>query len=127
MSVAQMEFGIGQYWTAEGRMAMVDAVVDGKLLGRVNIALKEESKPHWYPAMWNVDGSDTTGDKWRQLQAAKPLRLSQWYWLNVYPSGVGQLRETWEQSLVEASRCEEEQPLMRVRVFVDGKVGDGLK
>jgi len=42
MSVAQMEFGIGQYWTAEGRMAMVDAVVDGKLLGRVNIALKEE-------------------------------------------------------------------------------------
>jgi len=125
VSVATKEFGIGQYWTAEGRVAMVDAVVDGKLLGRVNIG--KDGDTLWFAAMWNPDGSDLYNDRWRQLTTTKPLRISQHYWVNVYPSGVGQLRETWEQCLIESSRCKEEQPLMRVRVFVDGKVGDGLK
>jgi hypothetical protein len=113
--------GVGRYTTRDGREAVVDAVVDGLLVGRIIIGHTAMGQ------VWQVDGrsckyatsSFDIGDDF------KP-HVRRTYWLNIYDSGPGLLRETWEQSLVEASR-EEKQPLCRVEVKVEACVGDGLR
>jgi len=113
--------GVGKYTTRDGREAVVDAVVDGLLVGRVIIG--GFSMGH----VWHLDGKvcvfasspfDISGEFYPQVKRT--------YWLNIYDNGPGLLRETWEQSLVEASR-EEKQPLCRVEVKVEACVGDGLR
>jgi hypothetical protein len=47
------------------------------------------------------------------------------YWLNIYQSGPGLLRDSWEHSLIEASR-EDSPPLCRVEVKVNSYIGEGL-
>lgn len=120
-------YGVGQYWTAQGRRAVVDAVADGILVGRINLQDDPAKPPHWWPAMWtesgNAHGNGPQSDK---LQAAPGVPVRQRYWLNIYDDGPGLLRETWEQALIEAG-SQEKQPLCRVEVKVDSFVGQGLK
>lgn len=123
---AKQTFGVGKWWTATGKRAIVDACVDGLLIGRVDIAFSPETSPHWYAAIWTLDGQYRHGNEVHNLQAHQVVKVQRTFWLNVYQDGPGLLRNTWEESLIEASR-EEKQPLCRVEVKVDSFVGDGLK
>jgi hypothetical protein len=117
--------GVGRYTTRDGREAVVDAVVDTgvelMLVGRVIIGNTAIGQ------VWLLDGKAYRyGDSAFDIGCeVKPL-VKRTYWLNIYDNGPGLLRETWEQSLVEASR-EEKQPLCRVEVKVEAFVGDGLR
>ena len=113
--------GVGKYTTRDGREAVVDAVVDGMLVGRIIIGHTAMGQ------VWEMDGRackyatspfDISGEFYPKVKST--------YWLNIYDNGPGLLRETWEQALVEASR-EEKQPLCRVEVKVEACVGDGLR
>lgn len=119
---------LGSYWTADGQQAVVDAVADGMLIGRIDLNADQDGRPNWMTFMWNLDGTARYGANVKfQLQPERPpLRIRTSYWLNIYPSGPGQLRKNWEEALVEASRCEEP-CLCRVEVKVDARVGEGLK
>ena len=125
MSVeVEKELGIGKYVTRDGQQAEVFAVVDGMLYGRVNHQLSNGS-PCWFGVAWKPDGRarSHTGD---DIGVKVEPRVKATYWLNIYKSGPGQLRKTWEESLIEASRSEED-VLCRVEVKVDAKVGEGLR
>lgn len=129
MSVAtETKFGVGSYWTADGQQAVVDAVADGMLIGRINLNPDKDGTRYWMPFMWQLDGTVRYGANVKfQLQPERPpQRIRASYWVNIYPSGPGQLRKDWEEALVEASRCEEP-CLCRVEVKVDARVGEGLK
>lgn len=125
------KFGVGQWWTVDGRQAVVDAVADtatGKrLVGRVNIQIYENADPLWTAAMWETNGIHEYMPKRNLLSGEPRPAISRCYWVNVYPSGPGQLRDTWEQCLIEASRSEEEEVLCRVQVEIEARVGDGLR
>ena len=114
--------GVGKYTTRNGLPAIVDAVTDGFLIGRVMFGSTPMGQ------VWELDGR---ANSWGQDCIfdigceVKPL-VKRTYWLNIYDNGPGLLRETWEQALVEASR-EEKQPLCRVEVKVEACVGDGLR
>jgi hypothetical protein len=123
---AKQTFGPGQWWTADGKPAVVDAMVDGLLVGRIDIARCDATRPHWYAAMWSIDGQYRHGCDADNLRTSRGVKIKRTFWLNVYQDGPGLLRNTWEESLIEASR-EEKQPLCRVEVKVDSFVGDGLK
>lgn len=127
MSVAIQEtFGVGTYWTTRGQKAVVDAVLEtGELLGRVNIQTDETRAPHWYGVVWKPSGRDSISMYVLVKQKPTPA-ISKIYWLNIYPSGPGLLRKTWEEALIEASRSEEE-VLARTQVKVEARVGEGLK
>ena len=119
---------LGNYWTADGQRAVVDAVADGMLIGRIDLKSGFDGQPYWTPFMWNPDGTTRYGANLKfTLQPERPpLRIQSSYWVNIYTSGPGQLRKNWEEALVEASRCEEP-CLCRVEVKVDAHVGEGLK
>ena len=119
-------FGIGTYWTTKGQLAVVDAVLEtGELVGRVNIERNETKAPHWYGVVWQPTGRDRFSV--HVLLKQKPLMaISKTYWVNIYPSGPGALRKTWEEALIEASRSEED-VLARTQVRVEARVGEGLK
>ena len=120
---------LGSYWTADGQRAVVDAVADGMLIGRIDLnAHREDGQAYWTPFIWNPDGTVRYGANGKfQLQSERPpQRIQSSYWVNIYTSGPGQLRKNWEEALVEASRCEEP-CLCRVEVKVDARVGEGLK
>ena len=123
---AKQTFGVGKWWTTEGKRAIVDACVDGMLIGRVDIAFSPATSPLWYAAIWTLDGQYRHGNEVHNLQVNQVVKVQRTFWLNVYQDGPGLLRNTWEESLIEASR-EEKQPLCRVEVKVDSFVGDGLK
>jgi hypothetical protein len=123
---AKQTFGVGKWWTAEGKRAIVDACVDDLLIGRVDIAFNPDLSPIWYAAIWTLDGHYRHGNEVHNLQVNPVVKVQRTFWLNVYQDGPGLLRNTWEESLIEASR-EEKQPLCRVEVKVDSFVGDGLK
>ena len=117
--------GVGKYTTRDGREAVVDTVVDTgvelMLVGRViigNTAIGQVWLPDGKAYRYGDSAFDIGGE-------FKPI-VRRTYWLNIYDNGPGLLRETWEQSLVEASR-EEKQPLCRVEVKVEACVGDGLR
>ena len=126
MSVCEKTFGIGNYWTDGGLRAVVDAVTeDGQLVGRVNLDRDETKVPIWYPVMWNASGHDR--HRMHTLTEVGPQsRIREVYWVNRYVVGIGQLRRTWEECLIEASRSEED-VLCRVRVVIDASVGEGLR
>jgi hypothetical protein len=113
--------GVGKYTTRDGREAVVDAVVDGLLVGRVIIGRTSMGQ------VWEMDGRvGKYGQSPFDIDWKFKPQVKRTYWLNIYDNGPGLLRETWEQSLVEASR-EEKQPLCRVEVEVEACVGDGLR
>jgi len=120
----EKELGIGQYVTRDGQQAEVFAVVDGMLYGRVNHRLSNES-PFWLGMAWKPDGKarSHSGD---DIGVKVEPRVKATYWLNIFQSGPGLLRKTWEESLIEASRSEEG-VLCRVEIKVDAKVGEGLR
>jgi hypothetical protein len=123
----ETNFGVGYYWTAEGKQAVVDAVADGLLIGRINLQEDLTKDPHWTPKYWQLDGTCMWQmNKQDRLRTDRVQRIKQTFWVNIYPSGPGQLRKDWEEALVEASRCEEP-CLCRVEVKVDAFVGEGLK
>ena len=131
MSVAtesMKTLAIGSYWTADGQQAVVDAVADGMLIGRIDLKSGFDGQPYWTPFMWQLDGTTRYGAnvKFALQPERPPQRIQSSYWLNIYTSGPGQLRKNWEEALVEASRCEEF-CLCRVEVKVDAHVGEGLK
>ena len=131
MSVAtesMKTLAIGSYWTADGQQAVVDAVADGMLIGRIDLKSGFDGQPYWTPFMWQLDGTTRYGAnvKFTLQPERPPQRIQSSYWLNIYTSGPGQLRKNWEEALVEASRCEEF-CLCRVEVKVDAHVGEGLK
>ena len=119
---------LGSYWTDDGQRAVVDAVADGMLIGRIDLNPDANGRSYWMPFMWNFDGTVRYGANVKfQLQSERPpQRIQSSYWVNIYTSGPGQLRKNWEEALVEASRCEEP-CLCRVEVKVDARVGEGLK
>jgi hypothetical protein len=122
-------FELGSYWTADGQRAVVDAVADGMLIGRIDLnADREDGQPYWMPFVWQLDGTTPYGANVKfTLRAERPpQRIQSSYWVNIYTSGPGQLRKNWEEALVEASRCEEP-CLCRVEVKVDARLGEGLK
>ena len=123
---SKQTYGVGKWWTADGKPAVVDAMVDGLLVGRIDIARCDATRPHWYAAIWTLDGQYRHGNEVHNLQVNPVVKVQRTFWLNVYQDGPGLLRNTWEESLIEASR-EEKQPLCRVEVKVDSFVGDGLK
>jgi hypothetical protein len=128
MSVAnETEFGVGKWYTADGREAMVDAVADGLLIGRVNLRDNRHDKDLWYATIWKLDGRDHIAPGGSDLRRNPVPRVRQVYWVNIYRSGPGQLRKTWEESLVEASQRESEDVLCRVEVSIDAMVGEGLR
>ena len=128
MNVAtETAFGVGSYWTAEGLQAVVDAVADGLLVGRINLNEDIEGSPHWCAKFWTLDGKCQWGmGKKDELRMERRQRIKRSYWVNFYASGPGQLRKTWEDALVEASRCVDP-CLARFEVKVDAHVGDGLR
>lgn len=129
MSVeTELRFGVGSYWTIEGYMAHIDAITpDGQLVGRVNIQTDLTRRPIWNGVIWDADGYQTyRGPMYQLVHGDPPPAIKQKYWVNIYPSGPGQLRKNWEEALIEASRSEEE-PLCRVEVKVDARAGDGLR
>lgn len=119
---------LGSYWTADGQQAVVDAVADGMLIGRINLNADKDGTRYWMPFMWQLDGTTRYGAnvKFALQPERPPQRIQSSYWVNIYTSGPGQLRKNWEEALVEASRCEEP-CLCRVEVKVDARVGEGLK
>ena len=125
---------LGSYWTADGQQAVVDAVADGMLIGRIDLNADDDQNanadgtPYWMPFVWQLDGTTRYGAnvKFTLQPERPPLRIQSSYWVNIYTSGPGQLRKNWEEALVEASRCEEP-CLCRVEVKVDARVGEGLK
>lgn len=127
----EKKFGIGQWWTVDGRQAVVDAVAETsrgtRLIGRVNIQTDETAEALWTAAMWEVNGIHEYMPKRNLLSDQPRPKISRCYWVNIYPSGPGQLRDTWEQALIEASRSEEEEVLCRVQVEIEAHVGDGLR
>lgn len=125
-AVIETKFGVGTYWTTDGRQAVVDAVTDGMLVGRINLQQDAEALPIWYPTGWRANGVSLYGGEKDSLRTDRVRRIKKTYWVNIYTSGPGQLRKDWEESLVEASRCEEE-VLCRVEVKVDAAIGEGLK
>jgi hypothetical protein len=117
---------VGKYTTRNGREAVVDAVSDGMLVGRYKL-IDARGDDFWVPKIWRLDGSVFLGlDDLHDIGGDFKPHVRRTYWLNIYDNGPGLLRETWEQSLVEASR-EEKQPLCRVEVKVEASVGDGLR
>ena len=128
MSVATGKvLDLGYYFTAQGLQAVADAVVDGMLIGRINLNEHLDERPIWHAYMWNLDGTCRYGaNKKDELRTERTQRIKKSYWVNIYASGPGQLRKDWEEALVEASRCEEP-CLCRVEVKVDAHVGEGLK
>ena len=121
------QFGIGTYWLACGyRAEVVQVMEDGTLLGRYDCQTNPDSRPCWLPGMWCADGRYTSDMETHRLVMQKPTRIKADYWVNVYPSGPGQLRKSWEEALIEASRCEED-VLCRVRVPINAEVGEGLR
>jgi len=128
VSVAEKTFVVGgRYWTTELMEAVVDAVTeDGQLVGRVNVA-PEGCHPQWTGEVWDADGTRKWSDYRRLMYSERPQKIKATYWLNIYSSGPGQLRKTWEESLIEASRSYEDAVLCRVEVKVDAKVGEGLR
>ena len=125
MSVeVEKELGVGQYVTRDGELAEVFAVIDGMLYGRVNHRLSNGS-PFWLGMAWKPDGKSRShsGD---DIGCEVQPRVKATYWLNIYSSYPGQLRKTWEESLIEASRSEED-VLCRVAIKLDAKVGEGLR
>jgi len=126
-AVTETKFGVGYYWTAEGLQAVVDAVADGLLVGRINLQEDLTKTPHWCAKFWTLDGKCQWGmSKQDELRTERTQRIKKSYWVNIYPSGPGLLRKDWEEALVEASRCEEP-CLCRVEIKVDAYVGEGLK
>lgn len=128
MSVATGKLlDLGYYYTAQGLQAVVDAVVDGMLIGRINLNENLGEHPIWHAYMWQLDGTCRYGaNKKDSLRTERAQKIKKTYWVNIYASGPGQLRKDWEEALVEASRCEEP-CLCRVEVKVDAVVGEGLK
>ena len=128
MSVCEKTFVVGKYWTEDGYEAMVDAVAEnGYLVGRINIQTDATKTPIWQAYLWEPSGKSQYGITGRNLVADKPApALVRTYWVNIYTSGPGLLRENWEQCLVEASRSEEP-VLARTKVYIDTRVGEGLK
>ena len=125
MSVeVEKELGIGQYVTRDGQQAEVFAVIDGMLYGRVNHQQVYKGSPCWFGMAWKPDGKarSHSGD---DIGVKVEPRVKATYWLNIYSSGPGQLRKTWEESLIEASRSYA--VLCRVEIKVDAKVGEGLR
>ena len=122
---AKQTFGVGKWWTAEGKRAIVDACVDGLLIGRVDIAFSPATSPLWYAAIWTLDGQYRHGNEVHNLQVNQVVKVQRTFWLNIYTNGPGMLRSTWEEALVEASR-EEKEPLCRVEIKIDSYVGEGL-
>jgi hypothetical protein len=113
--------GVGKYTTRDGREAVVDAVVDGLLVGRVMIG----STP--FGQVWEPDGkANSIGRSAFDISGELRILVKRLYWLNEYDNGPGLLRKTWEESLIEASR-EEKQPLCRVELKFVAFVGDGLR
>jgi len=120
----EKELGIGQYVTRDGELAEVLAVVDGMLYGRVNHRLSSGS-PFWLGIAWNLNGRarSHSGD---DIGCEVQPRVTATYWLNIFQSGPGQPRKTWEESLIEASRMKSN-VLCRVEIKVDAKIGEGLR
>ena len=120
----EKELVVGQYVTRDGQQAEVFAVVDGMLYGRVNHRLSNDS-PFWLGMAWMPNGKarSHSGD---DIGVKVEPRVKATYWLNIYQGGPGMLRKTWEESLIEASRSEED-VLCRVEIKVDAKVGEGLR
>jgi hypothetical protein len=120
-------FAVGKYFTECGYEAEVVAVADdGMLIGRYNVQTKPEHRACWMAGTWYADGTNTLGIEGYRLTRTReriPVRRS--YWLNIYQSGPGLLRDSWEHSLIEASR-EDSPPLCRVEVKVHSFVGEGL-
>jgi hypothetical protein len=113
--------GVGRYTTRDGRRAVVDAVVDGMLVGRVIIGHTAMGQ------VWELDGkANKFGASAFDISGEQRILVKRLYWLNEYDNGPGLLRKTWEESLIEASR-EEKQPLCRVELKFVAFVGDGLK
>lgn len=113
----------GKHQTATGRDAIVDAVTeDGTLVGRVNLSVSGDRK-HWWPAMWSADGEAKIGTDHLRRDVLVPIHRA--WWLNIYADGPGILRETWGHALIESS-ARDADPLCRVQVIVDSRVGEGL-
>jgi hypothetical protein len=124
----ELTFGVGEYWTADERRAVVDAVTDGgQLVGRVDIGTGKTEQPLWMACMWEADGKSWLDVPGKRLQMERPApKVRRTWWLNIYQDGPGLLRESWEHALIEASR-ETNPPLCRVEVKVDARVGEGLR
>jgi hypothetical protein len=120
----EKELVVGKYFTRDGELAEVIAVVDGMLYGRVNRRLGNGS-PCWFGLAWMPNGTarSHSGD---DIGCEVEPRVKATYWLNIYQGGPGLLRKNWEESLIEASRSEED-VLCRVEIKVDAKVGEGLR
>lgn len=124
MSVAEKVLGIGEYQTRDGEPAIVDAVSDGLLVGRVNIKLHDGS-PFWIGVVWNMHGK-ARSHSGSDIGVTVEPRIKASYWLNIYPSGPGLLRKTWEEALIEASRSDED-VIARKEIEIDARVGEGLR
>ena len=112
---------VGKYTTRDGREAVVDAVVDGLLVGRIIIGKIAMGQ------VWELDGrANKYGQSNFDISGELRILVKRLYWLNEYDNGPGLLRKTWEESLIEASR-EEKQPLCRVELKFVAFVGDGLQ
>ena len=128
MSVAtETNFGVGRYWTAEGLEAVVDAVADGLLIGRINLRDERHENDVWHACAWRLSGESYPVSSSTNLRHERVRRVKGVYWVNIYPSGPGQLRKTWEEALIEASGRQSEDALARVKVQVNAAVGEGLK
>jgi hypothetical protein len=124
---AEKVLQVGKYTTRGGRPAIVDAVVDQMLVGRIDIRECGTDVSVFVPQLWQLDGhcwpgSNSGNDIGVEV---KPV-IKRRYWLNIYDDGPGILRKTWEESLVEASR-EEKPVLCRVPINITSYLGDGLK
>jgi hypothetical protein len=120
-------FAVGKYYTECGYEAEVVAVADdGMLIGRYNVQTKPEHRACWMAGTWYADGTNTLGiEGYRLTKTRERIPVHRSYWLNIYQSGPGLLRDSWEHSLIEASR-EDSPPLCRVEVKVHSFVGEGL-
>jgi hypothetical protein len=120
-------FAVGKYFTECGYEAEVVAVADdGMLIGRYNVQTKPEHRACWMAGTWYADGTNTLGiEGYRLTKTRERIPVHRSYWLNIYQSGPGLLRDSWEHSLIEASR-EDSPPLCRVEVKVHSFVGEGL-
>ena len=126
MSVAvDNELGLGQYITRDGQQAEVIAMKDGLLFGRVNSPLSDGS-PYWFAVAWLPNGT-ARSHPGNDIGCKIEPRIKATYWLNIYQSGPGLLRKTWEESLIEASRSDCDSVMCRVEVKVNAKVGEGLR
>lgn len=100
---------------------------DGNLVGRYDVRTINGNGSVWMAAIWKPDGKGQHGLESHDLvEFEPPARIKGTFWVNIYTSGPGQLRKTWEESLIEASRCEES-VLCRCEVNIDAAVGEGLR